>query len=798
MPPHKKDRLLPTVLMVEDAAGSLVNMADTLRRELAGCHVILVSSGAEALEIAEARPVDCAVIGVTPPLWEGTAICRRLKAGSSTEGFPVLLAACGELDGDARAAGFEAGAEGFLPHNFSPVELLAKLRVMLRIKRAEQELRDVNRRLAGVAEERSRKLQETELRYRMLFDACDNAVLLFEVTGDGEGGRVLGINPAACQWLGYSPEEATRLTLRNLSAPDRMRNLQGRMESILQHRQLSFDTVLNARDGRPVPLHVTAGVVDTEEGRAVLAVGRRPLAGAQAPRYFLADQTGHVVYDCNVKTGEIRWGGAVAQVTGYSPEEITRLVWRRWQRRVHPDDRPRVMARLREALDSVGKYQMEYRILHKSGEARYIEDAGVALPGEDGRAVRVLGTMRDITERVRAQEERRRLEHELRHSQRLESLGVLAGGIAHDFNNILAGIIGLTDLALRDIPPESRTHEDLREALQAAHRAKELVRQILAFSRQTGEERAPLYLHVIAREALKLLRASLSSEIEIIDSVDVHSGAVLANAAQMHQVVMNYCTNAAQAMAKKGGRLEMRVEDAEVDARMAANHPRLHVGPYVHLSVHDTGHGMSEAVLERVFDPFFTTKGPGEGTGMGLAVVHGIVSSHGGAVKAESRVGAGSAFHVWLPRVGGVVVEPDHAVRHDIPGGDERVLFVDDDEAVLRFADLALPRLGFTVTLCRGGDEAWALFSHAPGSFDLVITDQVMPGMTGIEFAARVTQKRPGLPVILFTGYSEPVRQAELDAAGIVNVMIKPVTVNDLAAEIRRVMDAQVSGGAAG
>lgn len=788
MPPHKKDRLLPTILMVEDAAGSLGYAAEMLRRELTGCHVLLAASEEEARRVAAGRAVDCAVIGVTPPGLDGMALCRRLKADPATDGFPILLAAGGDLDGRARAAGFEAGADDFLHHNHEPVELLAKIRVMLRIKRAENELRDVNRRLAGVAEERSRKLQETELRYRMLFDACDNAVLLFEVTGDGEGGRVLGINPAACQWLGYSPDEAARLTLRNLSAPDRMHTLQGRMESILQHRQLAFETVLAARDGRHVPLQVTAGVVDTDTGRAVLAVGRRPFAGGQAPRYFLADQTGHVVYDCNVKTGEILWGGAVAQVTGYSPEEISRVVWRRWKRQIHPDDRPRVMARLREALDGVGKYQMEYRILHKSGEALFIEDAGVALPGEDGRAVRVLGTMRDVTARVRAQEERRRLEHELRHSQRLESLGVLAGGIAHDFNNILAGIIGLTDLALRDIPPESRTHEDLREALQAAHRAKELVRQILAFSRQTGEERAPLYLHVIAREALKLLRASLPSDIEIIDSVDVHSGPVLANAAQMHQVVMNYCTNAAQAMAKKGGRLEMRVEDAEVDARMAANHPRLHVGPYVHLSVHDTGHGMSEAVMERVFDPFFTTKGPGEGTGMGLAVVHGIVSSHGGAVKAESRVGAGSAFHVWLPRVGGVVVEPDHAVRPDIPGGDERILFVDDDEAVLRFADLALPRLGFTVTLCRGGDEAWKAFTQAPGSFDLVITDQVMPGMTGVELAARVTAKRPGIPVLLFTGYSEPVRQAELDAAGVVEVMIKPVTVNDLAAAIRRVM----------
>jgi len=794
MAPPKKDKLRPVLLLVINDTAAAERLTRMLRRGFPGCIVRGADTPEAAAVAARGGDTDCAIIGADPPGLSGIELCRRLKADPDTDAFPILLVTDRDTDARTRVLGLEAGADDFLPREAEPMELLAKVRVMLRIKRAEAGLREVNRRLADVAEDRSRALYETDLRYRLLFDACDNAVLLFEVTGNNEGGRVLEINETACRWLGYSREEAARLILRNLSVPDRMQNLQGRIESIVLHRQLSFETVLTRRDGSRLPMFVTAGIVDTEEGSAVLAVGRTGGAAPAEQGYgFLADQTGQLIYDCNVRTGDITWGGAFTQVTGYTAAELAGFGWRRWRQRIHPDDRPLVLSRFREALRGVGKYQMEYRILHKSGETRHIEDAGVALPGEDGRALRMLGTMKDITARVQTQEERRRLENQFRHSQRLESLGVLAGGIAHDFNNILAGIIGLTDLALRDIAPDSRTHEDLHEALQAAHRAKDLVRQILAFSRRGGEERDALYLHIVAREALKLLRASLPPTIDIMDTVDTHSGAVMANAAQMHQVIMNLCTNAAQAMRESGGRLELRVEDVEVDAGTAAAHPRLHVGPYVLLTVNDTGHGMSDAVLERVFDPFFTTKRPGEGTGMGLAVAHGIVTGHGGAIRAESRIGAGSSFQVWLPRVGGVLVE-EQAPPAVSRGGSERILFVDDDEAVLRFADLALPRLGFSVTLCRDAGEALRAFERGPGHFDLVITDQVMPGMSGSDLAVRITSRRPDLPVLLFTGYSDMIDKDDLKAAGISSVMIKPVTVNDLVGEIRRIMDGRPAG----
>ena len=787
---HRKERLLPTLLLVDDKRANLDALAAVLHAELPGCRVLATASPEKAIVLAADGRVDCAVIDVNMPEISGIDLCRSLKADPRTDYFPILLTTDGSTDGRTRIAGLEAGADDLLDRSSEPVELMAKIRVMLRIKRAEKELRAVNRRLAEVAEERARELHETDQRYRLVFDASGEAIIVFEVGEGGLAGRVLEMNDTACRWLGYSREEALRLTLRELSTPDRMHGLQGRIESILQHRQLSFETSMLGKDGRQVPVAITAGVIDTEEGRAIVALARHAGDPAVPPDHeyrFLAE-TGQLIYDCNIKTGKITWGGAVTQVMGFTPAEMRAFGWRRWQRQVHSEDRRRVLARLTEALETVGKYQMEYRVLHKSGEERHIEDTGVALSGENGRAVRVIGAMKDVTARIRLEEERRRLEHEMQHSQRLESLGVLAGGIAHDFNNILAGIIGLTDLAIRDLPARSRPRGDLVEALQAAHRAKDLVKQILVFSRQSGRERAPLYLHIIAREAIKLLRATLPANIEIIDTVDTHSGAAMANAAQMHQVIMNFCTNAAQAMKKKGGRLEVRVGDVEVDERLAATHPKLHVGPYVRIVVSDTGHGMSPAVLARVFDPFFTTKGPGEGTGMGLAVVHGIITDHEGAVMAESRVGAGAVFYAYLPRVAGVVVEEPSRTEH-LVGGKERILFVDDDQAVLRFANLALPRLGFAVTICTNAREALDAFDRSVAGFDLVITDQIMPGMAGAELAAELTRRQPGLPVILFTGYSDQTPSAQWREAGIRSVLMKPVTVKDLVDEIRRVMD---------
>ncbi len=786
-----------TILLVDDEGANHSLFAEVISRHLPDCVLRSAFDAEEGFALARSLQPDCAVVDAMLPDMNGIPLCRKMKAGEDTAQIPILLITPGEVSPEFRMRGLESGADDFVCCLCTPVDLAAKIRLMLKIKHAEDEFRAVNKRLAELAAERSCALRESEECFRLLFNACSDGVFIYEFADSIASGRFLDANEAGCLLLGYSREELLQRRLKDLFPASLIGGIQGRIDSILTRQQVFFETVLLRQDGRTVPVAMTARVFARGPSHTIIAVVRSLTESgdlsdmereAEARYRTIAAQTGQMIYDADMRQGVFKWGGAVTQVTGYTLEEVHSFTPEEMISAIHEEDRNRVTATLEAAMDAVSTYQIEYRIRHKSGEYRHVENLGVALPDEEGRAYRLLGTIKDITARVKAEEEQRRLERETQHSQKLESLGVLAGGIAHDFNNILAAIIGLTDMALHDIPPDSATYTDLQEALQAAHRAKELVKQILMFSRQSGEERTPIYLHVVVREALKLLRASLPATIEIIDNVDVASGAVLANPVQMHQVVMNYCTNAAQAMNGKKGVLEVRLTDVEVDEKMAALHPKLHPGPYVKLSVSDTGHGMEPGVMNRIFDPFFTTKGPGEGTGMGLAVVHGIVSNHGGVILVESVVNKGSVFHTFLPRICDPAITAEMATTH-VPQGREHILFVDDEEGVRHFGKSMLPRLGYQVTVCKSGAEALRIFKRSPEVFDIVVTDYMMPRMTGEVLAASIRRIRPEIPVILFTGFSNQFTEENARKANIQDVVMKPIIGADLARRIRQVLD---------
>ena len=788
----------PRILVVDASPMGRRIFARVLRQHLPECRLTVCTTAEAGLESALSSPPDCAILDLNLPETNGIELCRELKERPETAGFPVLLIAAEDADTATRVEGIEAGADDFLRWPCPELDLVSRIRVMLRVHAAESELRAVNRALASVAEIRSRDLRESDSRYTLLFERGSDAILSLSANPDGRDITIIDGNPVACGMLGYEREKLVSAPLAKLVNLVEAQSLTRRLRSVTWHGELFFETVLRHQGGGEVPVafHARAFRVETgwniaallkpvDEGRVVY--GRR----ASDERYrVLARQTGMLIYDMDLATGVREVSGATASVMGREPEELHSLTLDEYGRMIHPDDLPTVEKATKRAIDTLGTYQYEYRLRHGDGEYRNVEDSGVVLPDEAGQARRLLGSIRDVTARVQAEAERRRLERDVQHSQKLESLGVLAGGIAHDFNNILAAIIGLTDMTLQDLEPETDSYVDLKEVLGAAHRAKELVQQILAFSRQTGEERSPLLLHVVVRECLYLLRATLPATVEIIDNVDVHSGAAEANATQIHQVVMNLCTNAAQAMKNGGGTLELRVENVEVDASMARSHAELHPGSFVRISVHDTGHGMEPAVLERIFDPFFSTKGPGEGTGMGLAVAHGIVRNHGGAIVVETRPGMGSTFHVYLPRVEADTVE-NAPEAEPYFGGSERVLFVDDEEAVLRFAQSALPRLGYEVVLCGSAFEALDRLKEAPDSFDLVITDQMMPKRTGIDLARDIQAVREDLPIILFTGFSYQVTDEQAEQAGIREVVLKPIITTDLAEAMRRVLDGE-------
>jgi len=395
--------------------------------------------------------------------------------------------------------------------------------------------------------------------------------------------------------------------------------------------------------------------------------------------------------------------------------------------------------------------------------------------------------IRDITERKRAEEEYEKLQARLVQSQKMEAIGTLAGGIAHDFNNILSAIFGYTELALMKIDTETEIKADLKEVLLGAERAKDLVKQILAFSRQTLKEQMPVQVGLIAKEALKLLRSSLPSTIDIRQNIQSKS-IVLSDPSQLHQIVMNLCTNAGHAMQAKGGILEVTLTDAALDSDFCLSHPEIQPGVYQKLTVSDTGCGMTADVMNRIFDPFFTTKPKGEGTGLGLSVVHGIVKDCGGTIAVYSEPDKGTAFHLYFPVIAGrAEVKPEEYAI--IPTGTERILVVDDEKVISDIIQKNLTSLGYTVQARTSSLEALALFKAMPAKFDLVITDMTMPQMTGDALARKLMKIRPDLPVILCTGFSEKMTNEKSETIGIKAFLQKPLLKAEMGHMIRKVLD---------
>nr|WP_320013007.1 PAS domain-containing protein [uncultured Desulfobulbus sp.] len=394
----------------------------------------------------------------------------------------------------------------------------------------------------------------------------------------------------------------------------------------------------------------------------------------------------------------------------------------------------------------------------------------------------------DITEFKEAQQEKELLSAQLLQAQKMEAIGTLAGGIAHDFNNILGAIIGYAEMALDVSPTNSEVARDIEKILVAGQRAADLVKQILAFSRQAKVDQQILAPVSMVKETIKLLRSALPSTIEIKQRLNPATDNIQADPTQIHQVVMNLCTNAFHAMENTGGVLEITLDNSTFLQEDLARNPGVKAGSFIHLVISDSGPGIPQEVIGRIFEPYFTTKGVGKGTGLGLSLVHGIVTSLGGVVTFDSSPEAGTAFHVYIPST--------RAEESTSPGADdaklvgsEHILLVDDEEILAEMGKAMLERLGYQITTCCSSQEALEIFQKEPDRFDAVVTDQTMPGMTGMELARKILQFRPGIPIILCTGFSSSVNEERALENGIHSFILKPVRKGDLATALRRAFD---------
>ena len=400
----------------------------------------------------------------------------------------------------------------------------------------------------------------------------------------------------------------------------------------------------------------------------------------------------------------------------------------------------------------------------------------------------ILTITRDISELKAAQQEREQLKTRLIQAQKMEAIGTLAGGIAHDFNNILGAIIGYAEMALYDTQKGSMEHYNIEQVLKAGHRAKDLVKQILAFSRKSEQDKKIIFLTPIIKEVLKLLRASLPTTIEIKLNIEPNLDAIFADPTQLHQVMMNLCTNSAHAMGDKGGILAVNLHNVNLNIEAAAQYPELNPGLYVKLSISDTGCGMNAATMQRIFDPYFTTKELDKGTGMGLAVVHGIVKGHGGGIHVESAAGKGTRFDILFPAIIRQVMSETEELKA-LPTGNETILCVDDEQPLIELGKSMLKKLGYRVETRILPLEAIEVFKAAPDKFDLVISDMTMPAMTGVSLAKKLMEIRPEIPVVICTGYSEQIDESRAKELGIKGFLMKPFTIRELSKTVRQVLD---------
>ena len=597
-------------------------------------------------------------------------------------------------------------------------------------------------------------------------------------------GEAQGRSPAELFDTGNEPDEF----IRSLREVERTGQTIGPFECKFRHRDGSQRTCLSTLFSIPASggerYFVCMDVDITEARKAASALAEseerlRAIVETIEEAFWIAEPG--KIHASYISPG-------VEKIWGHPPERFLQkpaLVLET----IHPEDR----AAFLQAVDQQAAGQhtsIEYRVFHADRSIRWVWDQGFPVRDAEGRLVAVNGIATDITQR-------KKLEAQLRQAQKMEAIGTLAGGIAHDFNNILGSIIGFTELARFDSGGNQVVLQNLNDALKASHRAKALVQQILAFSRQQESHSQPVQFGPIVREAAKLLRAAAPASIQFSVQIAEPLPTVLADPTQLHQMVMNLGTNAIQSIGSGHGAVSLSLETFAADETFVAAHPEMNLGPHVRLAVSDSGSGMNSETMDHMFDPFFTTKPPGEGSGLGLSVVHGIVKNHQGIITVQSQPGKGTTFHIVLPAglpQNPAPVSSDKVTARAERGRGQHILFVDDEPTLGIIGRRVLERCGYRVTVKTDPREALETFQRSPDDFDLVITDLTMPPMDGLTLAAKLQGLRPGLPILLTTGHGAGVTLEAVRRAGIRDLLFKPNDLETIGEAVSRALEVKSHG----
>jgi PAS domain S-box-containing protein len=639
------------------------------------------------------------------------------------------------------------------------------------------------------------KLPEIQLEHQV---AILEATPDFVGYADARTRQILYINQAGRKMTGLTKDEdVTKLKISDVH-PEWTNQMFDKeiLPAAIREGVWNGECAFRSRDGREIPVMMVLIAHKSINGEVErfstisrnITDHRREEALRESERKYrnIYEDAVFGIYQAMPEGRFISANDASARMAGYnSPEELIDTIKDIGsQLYVNPEERQKFIEII-TANGIIKGFEVEF---YKKDRSRFWMLINArAVKNEQGRIIYYEGIAADVTQRRQAEDAKRRLEERLQRAEKMESLGTLAGGIAHDFNNILASIIGYTELTLEGLEDEL-LRENLSQVLKGCGRAKDLARQILTFSRRTERDKRPVDLRMIVKEVLKLLRSSLPTTIEIRQALGDTPLHVMADPTEIHQVMMNLCTNASHAMLEKGGVLHVGICQRPIEEHLEYLFPDTEPVNYVKLTVSDTGHGIAPAIMDKIFDPFFTTKGSGEGTGLGLSVVYGIVKSHEGVVHVESEPGQGAAFSIYLPLIQ-EVSSPARAISAVNPTGTERIIFVDDEQAIVTYSKKVLASLGYQVTATTSSEEALELFRTHPDRFDLVIADMTMPKITGAVLSGALLEIRPDIPIILCSGFSDGMSEEKARAIGVRKFLMKPLNRRELAVVIREILD---------
>ncbi len=641
----------------------------------------------------------------------------------------------------------------------------------------------LNKELTASIEKRKQTeetLRYSENRFRRLIENAADAIFMFNRQGKFEL-----VNRQACIALGYTEKELLQLSVTDIDLEFTKENV---LEITAEKSGFQWPITVSGRhqrkNGTIFPVEIRVDIVEIESGLRFVALARDVTKQklAEEDRIRLAaviDQASEVVVITDTK-GNIQYVNlAFTRLTGYSREEAIGQN----PRILKSGNHDRSFYKKMWTTLSGGEVWRGHLINKKKNGALFEEEVNISpVKNSKGKVTNFVAVKRDVSREVS-------LENQLRQAMKMEAIGTLAGGIAHDFNNILAAILGYGEMARTQLLADDPVRADIDQVIKAGNRAKGLVKQILTFSRQGEENFSSMQIQPIVREALKLLRSSMPSTIQIQKNIDSNCRPVLANPTQVHQVIMNLCTNAKDAMAQNNGTLTVSLSEIDTESKSFTKNPQLESGSYLDLAIHDTGSGMDKLTQLKIFDPFFTTKEIGKGTGLGLAVVHGIIKQHKGEITVESKPGQGTVFHIYLPLIDEKVLPESVIPAEELPRGNERILIVDDESAIVDLMLRMLHSLGYTTTAFTSSVKALEAYTTNPGSFDLLITDMTMPDLTGAVLAGKILTIRPDLPIILCTGFSELMDEEQAKSLGIMEFILKPILKNQLAITVRKVLN---------